>query len=170
MRSWLIRIFQERVEGRWGRRLMTGPLVSYSIRHSVSPAHVTLPDTGLEWIVDARGCGAAALGDLEAVRGCCETIVRAMRLHVVGEPQWRKFEGPGGVTGLYLLSESHLTCHTFPEFGLICLNVYCCRPRMRPDWDGLLRDTLGATEVVVRELTRGLRDEALAAASGGSRS
>jgi S-adenosylmethionine decarboxylase len=120
-----------------------------------------IPDTGLEWIVDARGCPAAALGDLDAVRGCCDGIVAAMRLHVVGVPQWRKFDGPGGVTGLYLLSESHLTCHTFPEFGLICLNVYCCRPRVRPDWERLLMETLGATDVVVRELTRGLHETPL---------
>jgi S-adenosylmethionine decarboxylase len=117
-----------------------------------------IPDTGLEWIVDARGCPAAMLADLDTVRGCCERIVREMQLHVVGQPQWRKFEGPGGVTGLYLLSESHLSVHTFPEFGLMCLNVYCCRPRTTPEWETLLRDELGATAVVVRELNRGLCD------------
>ncbi len=119
-----------------------------------------IPDTGLEWIVDARGCPPAVLADVGAVRQCCEAIVDAMRLHVVGQPQWRKFDGPGGVTGLYLLSESHLTCHTFPEFGLICLNVYCCQPRNAPDWEQLLAESLGATAVVVRELTRGLREAA----------
>ena len=118
-----------------------------------------IPATGLEWIVDARGCPAAVLADLDAVRGCCERIVREMELHVVGSPQWRQFDGPGGVTGLYLLSESHLSVHTFPEYGLVCLNVYCCRPRNRPDWSGLLGDELGASEVVVREVTRGLGEQ-----------
>ncbi len=120
-----------------------------------------IPETGLEWIVDARGCHADRLADLEAVRQCCESIVTAMQLHVVGQPQWRKFDGPGGVTGLYLLSESHLSCHTFPEYGLLCLNVYSCRPRTPPDWERFLADELGATDVVVRELSRGLSEAAV---------
>jgi S-adenosylmethionine decarboxylase len=131
-----------------------------------------IPDTGLEWIVDARGCPAARLADLDAIRSCCERIVREMQLHVVGQPQWRKFDGPGGVTGLYLLSESHLSVHTFPEFGLVCLNVYCCRPRATPEWETLLRVELGANAVVVRQLTRGLCDEvpATAESAGGESS
>jgi len=118
-----------------------------------------IPDTGLEWIVDARGCPADSLRDLPAVRRCCERIIREMTLHVVGQPQWRQFDGPGGVTGLYLLSESHLSIHTFPEFGLVCLNVYCCRPRTGLDWERVLSEELGATAVVMRQLTRGLRDQ-----------
>ena len=130
-----------------------------SIASHASP-DAMIPDTGLEWIVDARGCRPESLASVEAVRHCCERIIRDMRLHVVGQPQWRKFDGPGGVTGLYLLSESHLTVHTFPEFGLVCLNVYCCRPRVGLDWDCVLRDELGASAVVVRELTRGLSEGA----------
>ena len=28
-----------------------------------------------------------------------------------------------------LLSESHLSGHTFPETGFAAINLYCCRPR-----------------------------------------
>ena len=75
-------------------------------------------------------------------------------LHPVAEPQWHQFPGAGGVTGLCLLAESHLACHTFPEFGSICLNVFCCRPR--PEWafEAYLRDKLGASAVRVRRLER----------------
>ena len=52
-----------------------------------------------------------------------------------------------GLTGLLLLAESHLACHTFPEHGSICLNLFCCKPR--PDWDfaGELATRLGARAV-----------------------
>jgi S-adenosylmethionine/arginine decarboxylase-like enzyme len=49
---------------------------------------------------------------------------------------WHRFDdtpaGPGGLTALYLLSESHLALHTWPERGALLLSVCCCRP-MVPD-------------------------------------
>ena len=47
------------------------------------------------------------------------------------------------------------------EYGLLCLNVYSCRPRTPPDWERFLADELGATDVVVRELSRGLSEAAV---------
>jgi S-adenosylmethionine decarboxylase len=118
-------------------------------------AAVNVPLTGTEWIVDADGCIPSALADLDSVRRCCDEIIAAMNLHVAAPPLWRRFDGPGGVTGLYLLSESHLTCHTFPEHGLLTLNVYCCKARIAPDWESLLKAHFGSTNLHVRELTRG---------------
>jgi S-adenosylmethionine decarboxylase len=59
------------------------------------------------------------------------------------------------VTGLLLLAESHLTCHTFPERRFASLNLYCCRPRGPWPWEERLRETLGADRVTVRSFTRG---------------
>lgn len=74
---------------------------------------------------------------------------------MVGSPQWHRFPGPGGVTGLALLSESHLTIHTFPELGFAALNLYTCRDRAQPDWESLVKELLGAKEISIRELRRG---------------
>lgn len=74
---------------------------------------------------------------------------------MVGTPQWHTFPEPGGVTGLALLSESHLAIHTFPEHGYAALNVYSCRRQPRPDFHALLARRLGAADVAVRELPRG---------------
>jgi S-adenosylmethionine decarboxylase len=128
---------------------------------------VIVPLTGTEWIVDAAGCHPAALADIDHVRRCCDEIIAAMDLHVAAPPAWRRFDGPGGVTGLYLLSESHLTCHTFPEHGLLTLNVYCCKARTAPDWTALLESHFGAMDVHVRELIRGgLTDPSTSELSG----
>jgi S-adenosylmethionine decarboxylase len=53
-----------------------------------------------------------------------------------------------------VLAESHLACHTFPEFGSICLNLFCCRAR--PDFDAgaLLAEMLGAMRTDVRRVER----------------
>lgn len=111
---------------------------------------------GSEWIVDAAGCRAEALCEGTLLEALCMTVIDDLDLHVVGSPQWHQFAGPGGWTGLYLLSESHLAIHTFPEHGLATLNLYCCRERERWDWEARLGDWLGAQAVTVRCVDRGV--------------
>jgi S-adenosylmethionine decarboxylase len=109
---------------------------------------------GTEWLVEASGCDAGALGDVSRLREVFARAVSELGLCVVGEPLWHKFPGPGGVTGLALLTESHLACHTYPEFGVATFNLYCCRERPEWDWEARLRELLGAAEVRVRSFTR----------------
>jgi S-adenosylmethionine decarboxylase len=109
---------------------------------------------GSEWLIDAEGCRAESLRDLATLRALCDLVVNALDLHVLGEGHWHQFPEPGGVTGLYLLTESHLACHTYPESGVATFNLYCCRPRPSWPWEERLRQLLGATRVVVRCLSR----------------
>jgi S-adenosylmethionine decarboxylase len=110
--------------------------------------------SGCEWIIEAHGCRAAALRDLPALETLFSRIVEGMGLHPVAPATWHQFPNTGGVTGLSLLSESHIACHTFPEFGSLCLNVFWCRPR--PDWDfeAELQRRFGAGSVHVRRVDR----------------
>ena len=112
------------------------------------------PASGCEWVVEAHGCDAAALADVSALAELFESIVRDLDLHPVADPAWHKFPGPGGVTGVTMLRESHLACHTFPEYGSICLNLFCCRPRADWDFEAELARRLGATSVQVRRIER----------------
>src|SRR5262249_2032676 len=86
---------------------------------------------GIEWIVDAHGCRPERLADEAALRALTARIVGELDLRVLDE-RWHRFPAPGGVTGLLLLAESHLACHTYPEAGLATFNLYCCRERA--DW------------------------------------
>jgi S-adenosylmethionine decarboxylase len=114
--------------------------------------------SGCEWVVDAYGCQAAALADLPRLQALFARIIQELSLHPVGETNWRQFPDTGGITGLCLLAESHLACHTFPEYGLLCLNLFCCR--LRPEWDfaGNLEREFAARTVRVRRLERHYRD------------
>src|SRR5437867_573223 len=95
----------------------------------------TVMKVGTEWLVDAEGCSASLLRDIEIVRSACDEVVAVLGLQVVGEPLWHQFPQPGGVTGIYLLTESHLACHTYPERGVATFNLYCCRPRPPFFWN-----------------------------------
>jgi len=109
---------------------------------------------GTEWIVDAQGCCADSLRSLEALRGLFAQVIADLDLRTVGEAHWHQFAGTGGITGLCLLSESHLTCHTFPEFGSLCLNLFCCVPRAPWDFELKLSQLFSATTVHVRVVSR----------------
>src|SRR5215210_3958173 len=110
--------------------------------------------SGTEWLVEAYGCQPARLADLATLRALFDRLVAELTLRPVAPAAWHQFPPPGGITGVCMLAESHLACHTFPEHGSICLNLFCCTAR--PEWDfaGGLREMLGAEEVVVRRVER----------------
>ena len=116
--------------------------------------------SGCEWVVEAHGCDAAMLRDQARLAAVFDRMILDLDLHPVEPPLWHEFPGPGGFTGFALLAESHLACHTFPEHGSACLNLFCCRPRPRWDFEGQLKLLLGAARVEVRHLTRNYGGEA----------
>ena len=119
---------------------------------------------GTEWLIDASGCDAAALADLDRLRAVFNRVIHDLELNVLGEIAWHQFEHPGGLSGLALLSESHLTCHTYPEFRAATFNLYCCRERASWSWDTALKEMLGATEVKVRVFERVIQESVAGAA------
>jgi S-adenosylmethionine decarboxylase len=132
-----------------------------SLRPEADAMNATALEEGAEWLVDAAGCDARQLSNLRHLQQVCAELVEALRLRVIGVPHWHQFPSldgsadPGGVTGLYLLAESHLACHTFPEHRRASFNLYCCRKRPAWDWEEFLAERLGASEVVARSIPRG---------------
>jgi S-adenosylmethionine decarboxylase len=112
-------------------------------------------ETGRAWVVDAYGCDPTRLRSTDALAGVFDAVVSALALRPVSRPVWHAFPGPGGVTGFLLLSESHLSVHTFPERGFAAFDLYCCRERAPWAWDRELLERLGASEVRVRSIARG---------------
>ena len=114
-------------------------------------------DTGFEWMIEAFDCDVDRLRSLQTLQSVCDQVVEDLKLRVLGEPLKHQFAEPGGVTLLYMLSESHLACHTYPEYGLATFNLYCCRARPAWDWQNQLQKILCAESVETRRFTRGRR-------------
>jgi S-adenosylmethionine decarboxylase len=117
-----------------------------------APVQVT---AGTEWVIDALGCAPATLRSVPSLRGLLEDVIRELALTPAADPIWKVFPGEAGVTGMWMLQESHLTVHTFPEHATAAINLYCCTERRAWAWGPELRRRLGATEVRVRVLGRG---------------
>jgi len=110
--------------------------------------------SGIEWVIDAHGCSAESLSSNALLDELFQWIISAMHLRPVGPTQWHQFPNTGGITGLCLLAESHVACHTFPEFGSLCLNVFCCVPREACEFAPVLKAMFGAASVSVSSITR----------------
>lgn len=118
------------------------------------PATVALRGDGMEWIVEAFGCDVACLTSRDALAALVGDVVSSLALRPVTPAVWHQFPGPGGITGMVLLAESHLALHTFPEHGSITLNLFCCAPREEWDWKAGLARHVGAREVRMRRVER----------------
>jgi S-adenosylmethionine decarboxylase len=110
---------------------------------------------GTEWLVEAEECNENLLRDEATLRAVFARIIDDLGLKILNEPLWHKFGGEGGVTGLVMLTESHLACHTYPEYRAATFNLYCCRTRPEWNWEANLREMLGAENVRITKIERG---------------
>lgn len=109
---------------------------------------------GTEWLIEAEGCDRDRLRDESILRDVFARIIGDLGLKSI-DSVWHKFEGEGGVTGMVVLTESHLTCHTYPEHNVATFNLYCCRTRPEWDWEANLKAALGARSVSFARIERG---------------
>ena len=66
----------------------------------------------------------------------------------------KKFD-PQGVTAVVLLSESHLSIHTWPEYGYAAIDAFTCGDRTDPEKAcDFLRKTFKATHGSIQILKR----------------
>ena len=66
---------------------------------------------------------------------------------------------PHGVTAVVLLSESHMSIHTWPEFAYAAVDIFTCGGNARKALEELER-RLDVERMEVRELDRGLVGQA----------
>jgi S-adenosylmethionine decarboxylase len=121
---------------------------------------------GTEWLIEACGCDPSSLRDEQLIRSILASVVADLGLKTIGEV-WHKFPGEGGVTGLIALTESHLACHTYPEYGTATFNLYCCRFRPEWPWMDQLQISLAAADVKVTRIERGDHSDQAFSAAGG---
>ena len=109
---------------------------------------------GRHVVAEIYGCRFGVLNDVEKV----ERIMVNAALEAgaeVRELVFHKFS-PQGVSGVVVISESHLAIHTWPELGYAAVDVFTCGDTVNP-WDACnyLAEKFGADYVDASEFRRG---------------
>lgn len=60
-----------------------------------------------------------------------DSIVKQLNLTEVNRA-FHQFE-PLGTTGVIVLSESHISAHTYPEDSKVYIDLFCCSKDFKPD-------------------------------------
>jgi len=91
------------------------------------------------------------LDHIEATLRRCVTAAGATLLHI----HLHHFEPNGGVSGVAILAESHISIHSWPEASYAALDVFMCGKAEPDKCVPVLREAFCAKRVAVSELLRG---------------
>lgn len=111
---------------------------------------------GRHLLAELRGCDPSRLADLDLVR---EAMLEAARVSgATFVTQSFHHFAPLGISGVVIVSESHLAIHTWPEHRYAALDYFTCGARIdQAKAVEAMREALGAEEISTREILRGER-------------
>jgi len=111
------------------------------------------PALGRHLLADFYGVAARVLNDAHAL----ETTLIAAARAAGAVPLEKKFHefGGGGVTGVVLLKESHISVHTWPEHGFAAVDVFMCGGARPQAAVSAIERAWRPARVIVRESGRG---------------
>jgi S-adenosylmethionine decarboxylase len=110
---------------------------------------------GHHYIVEASGCDSNIIGSVGKVE---QILVKAAE--IAGAQVWSisfsKFP-PHGVSGVVVISESHISTHTWPEYGYVALDIYTCGKNVDPEKAVVFAvEAFGSSTSHITEITRGI--------------
>ncbi len=107
---------------------------------------------GAHIIVDVYG--GERLDDLEHIEATLKTCVEvagATLLHV----HLHHFDENGGVSGVAVLAESHISIHSWPEHQYAALDIFMCGETRPEACIEVLREAFSPSNIAVSEFLRG---------------
>lgn len=107
---------------------------------------------GTHLIIDL--IGASRLDELDHIERALRTCVdvsKATLLHI----HLHHFTPNGGVSGVAVLAESHISIHSWPERGYAALDVFMCGEAEPHNTIAVLREAFSPSEIKVEEIRRG---------------
>lgn len=110
---------------------------------------------GFHYVWDVYNCAFDAIALVSPVEKLMDDIIQSSSLTLI-DKKFNQF-APHGVTGIYLLEESHLSAHSWPENGYIALDLFSCialddSTKIK----NIIEDHLGQVRIEERKIERGI--------------
>lgn len=86
---------------------------------------------GKHLTVDMYGCRFENLNDLEFIKNAMTSAITEANMTLLDFTSYQ-FE-PHGLTAIALLAESHMSMHTYPEYGYAAVDIFTCGDQSRPE-------------------------------------
>ncbi len=110
---------------------------------------------GRHLLIELQDCDREVLNDLDFLRDAMVTAAIDCGATVLGE-SFHHFS-PQGVSGVVIIAESHLSVHTWPEYGYAAVDIFTCGVSVEPRKAAeVLIEKLGAKSHSLMEIQRGL--------------
>ncbi len=115
-------------------------------------------ELGRHALADIFECDNALLDNIEKVKDILISSCKEANLTVV-ETTFHKFK-PIGISGVIVLSESHITIHTWPEYNFVAIDAFTCGCHMNPNLVcKIIAQKFGSKNVEINEYKRGVVNE-----------
>ena len=113
---------------------------------------------GIHIIADMYGVNPALLARVEKMKEIFEGAVKFAKLSKISSDYYQ-FR-PEGASGIVLIAESHLSFHSWPEYGLVTLDIYTCGdPQQAELAYEYIKERLNPSRVDLVRIDRGVEFE-----------
>jgi S-adenosylmethionine decarboxylase len=110
---------------------------------------------GRHLLVELQECNRETLNDLDLLREAMITAAIDCGAVVLGE-SFHRFN-PQGVSGVVIIAESHLSIHTWPEYGYAALDIFTCGTAVQPEKAAaVMVEKLESRSHSLQEIQRGI--------------
>jgi S-adenosylmethionine decarboxylase len=113
---------------------------------------------GFHYLWDVYQCKYSNLEKVAPVKQLMEAILDRTKLTIISS-NFNQFS-PHGVTGIYLLEESHLSIHTWPENNYAAIDLFSCIALDQEtihDIQAIIKSSVGAeSKCEFKKVERGL--------------
>lgn len=86
---------------------------------------------GTHLLVELKDCNPSILQSLEEVRDALVSAAKEAKATII-DISFHEFS-PFGISGMVVIAESHLSIHTWPEYGYAAVDIFTCGDIIKPD-------------------------------------
>lgn len=86
---------------------------------------------GKHILVELKDCNPEIIKSLDKVKNAMVSAAKKAKATII-DVSFHEFN-PFGISGMVIIAESHLSIHTWPEYGYAAVDIFTCGDIIKPD-------------------------------------